>query len=74
MAGLRGSAALFALGRRRRGGLQGERPVYYNWRLLREGNTNMLGVALKANTTRPIDLPLSHTLGFPQAGKRSMAH
>lgn len=30
--------------------LQWEWPVYYNWRLLREGNTNRQGVALKANT------------------------
>lgn len=74
MDGLRGSAALFALGRRRGGGLQGERPVYYSWRLLREGKTNRLGVALKANTTRPIDLPHIHTLGFPQAEKHSVAN
>lgn len=64
---LRGSAALFALGRRRGGGLQGERPVYYNWRLLREGNTNRVGVALKANTTRSIDSLHIRTLGFPQS-------
>lgn len=67
---MRGGAALFALGRRRGGGLQGETPVYYNWRLLREGNANRQGVALKANTPRPIDSPRIHTLGFPQAEKQ----
>lgn len=47
------------------GGLQGERPVYYNWQLLREGNTNRLGVALKANTTtRPIDSPRIYAPGW----------